>query len=81
VTVPSAGPFEALALARRLAPGLVADTVAAEPLAAALRAAFAVPDEEVERYRVEAARLIEPFQPEAVQKAVKEEVLTALLGA
>jgi hypothetical protein len=80
VTVPSGGPFEALALARRLAPELVAGTVAAEPLAAALRAAFALPDEEVERYRAEAARLIERFRPEAVQRAVKEEVLPALLG-
>ena len=80
VTVASGGPFEALALARRLAPELVAGTVAAEPLAAALRAAFALPDEEVERYRAEAARLIERFRPEAVQRAVKEEVLPALLG-
>jgi hypothetical protein len=80
VTVPSGGPFEALALARRLAPGLVAEAVAAEPLSAALRAAFALPDEDVERYRAEAARLIQPFRPEAVQRAVKEEVLPALLG-
>ncbi len=80
VTVPSGGPFEALALARRLAPDLVATAVAPEPLAASLRAAFALPDEAVERYRPEAARLIEPFRPEAVQRAVKEEVLPALLG-
>jgi glycosyltransferase involved in cell wall biosynthesis len=80
VTVPSAGPFEALALARRLAPELVADTLAAEPLAAALRAAFALPGERAERYRAEAAKLVEPFRPEAVQRAVKEEVLPALLG-
>jgi Glycosyl transferases group 1 len=80
VTVPSGGPFEALALARRLAPRLVADAVAPEPLAAALRAAFALPAAEVERYRAEAAPLIEPYRPEAVQIAVKEEVLPALLG-
>ena len=80
VTVPSGGPFEALAMARRLAPELVTASVAAAPLAAALRAAFALPPEEVERYRAEAARLIEPFRPEAVQIAVKEEVLPALLG-
>jgi hypothetical protein len=79
VTVPSGGPFEALAMARSLAPGLVADAVAPEPLAAALRAAFALPPPEVERYRAEAARLIEPYRPEAVQIAVKEEVLPALL--
>ena len=79
VTVPSGGPFEALAMARSLAPGLVADAVAPEPLAAALRAAFALAPEEVERYRAEAAPLIEPYRPEEVQIAVKEEVLPALL--
>ena len=79
VTVPSGGPFEAFAMARSLAPGLVADAVAPEPLAAALRAAFALTPPEVERYRAEAARLIEPYRPEAVQIAVKEEVLPALL--
>jgi Glycosyl transferases group 1 len=80
VTVPSGGPFEALALARRLAPELVAEAVAAKPLAAALRAAFALPEEEVERYRAEAAGLIEPFRPEAVQRVVAEQVLPALLA-
>ena len=80
VTVPSGGPFEALELARSLAPGLVADAVAPEPLAASLRAAFALAPAEAERYRAEAARLIEPFRPEAVQRAVREEVLPALLG-
>jgi hypothetical protein len=80
VTVPSGGPFEALAMARRLAPDLVTADVAAAPLAAALRAAFAMPPAEIERYRTEAARHIEPFRPEAVQEAVKEDVLPALLG-
>jgi hypothetical protein len=67
-------------MARRLAPDLVAASVAGESLAAALRAAFALPPPEVERYRVEAATLIEPYRPEVVQRAVKEEVLPALLG-
>ena len=80
VTVPSGGPFEALGLARRLAPELVAASVGAAPLAAALRAAFGMAPAEVERYRAEAAKLIEPFRPEAVQIAVREEVLPALLG-
>jgi Glycosyl transferases group 1 len=79
VTVPSGGPFEALAMARRLAPELVADTVAAESLGGAIRAAFALTPAEVERYRAEAARLILPYRPDAVQRAVKEEVLPALL--
>jgi Glycosyl transferases group 1 len=80
VTVPSGGPFEALEPARRLEPQLVTDSVEPGPLGAAIRAAFGLPAEEVERYRAEAARLIAPFRPEAVQRAVKEEVLPALLG-
>ncbi|MGH2714894.1 MAG: glycosyltransferase, partial [Thermoleophilaceae bacterium] len=80
VTVPSGGPFEALSMARQLAPELVAEAVAAAPLGASIRAAFALPDECVARYRAEAARLVEPFRPEAVQRAVKEEVLPALLA-
>jgi Glycosyl transferases group 1 len=79
VTVPSGGPFEALAFARELAPELVADTVAAEPLAAAVRAAFALPDDRVARYRADAARLLEPLRPEAVERVVAQQVLPALL--
>ena len=80
VTVPSGGPFEALALARRLAPELVADAVEPESLAVAIRAAFAQSETRVQRYRLEAAKLVEPFRPETVQRAVTEEVLPALLG-
>jgi hypothetical protein len=80
VTVPSGGPFEALALARRLSPRLVADAVAPGPLAAAIRAAFGLPDEEVERYRAEAAGLVDQFRPETVQRVVETEVLPALFG-
>jgi Glycosyl transferases group 1 len=79
-TVPSGGPFEALALARRLAPELVANAVDPAALAASLRVAFELPEEEITRYRAEAARLIEPFRPEAVQRVVTEEVLPALLA-
>jgi hypothetical protein len=79
VTVPSGGPFEALAPARELAPELVADAVDPEPLAVALRAAFEMPDDRVARYRARAAELVAPYRPEAVLRAVKEEVLPALL--
>jgi hypothetical protein len=79
-TVPSGGPFEALSLARALAPELVAGQVAPEPLGAALRAAFELPDERVRDYRVEAARLLEPFSPEAIQRVVADEVVPALLA-
>lgn len=81
VTVPSGGPFEALALARRLAPDLVADTVAAEPLAAALRIAFARPADEVGRYHATATQLLERFRPAAVQSVVTDQVVPTLLGA
>jgi hypothetical protein len=80
VTVPSGGPFEALAPARKLAPELVADDLGAGSLGRAIRAAFALPDDRVEYYRAEAARLVMPFRPDAVQRAVTEEVLPALLG-
>ena len=81
VTVPSGGPFEALSLARELAPELVTSDLDAHALGAALRAAFELPDERVLRYRADAARLVAPFRPEAVQRTVTETVLPALRGA
>jgi hypothetical protein len=80
VTVPSGGPFEALALARELAPELVADRIAAEPLAAALRAAFELSDPRVEDYRRGAARLLERFRDDAIERTLATEVVPALLG-
>jgi Glycosyl transferases group 1 len=80
VTVPSGGPFEALALARRLARDLVADSVTAAPLAAALQIAFARPPGEVESYRAAATQLLERFRPTAVQAVVTNEVVPTLLG-
>jgi glycosyltransferase involved in cell wall biosynthesis len=79
-TVPSGGPFEALAAARELAPELVADAIAAAPLAAALRAAFDLPDERARAYRERAAALLERFRPEAIQRTLTDEVVPALLG-
>ena len=79
VTVPSGGPFEALSLARQLAPDLVASQIAPEPLAAAMQAAFTLPAERVAAYRARAAPLLEPFRPEAIQRVVAEEVVPALL--
>jgi Glycosyl transferases group 1 len=81
VTVPSGGPFEALAPARELAPELVAGAVDPEPLALALRAAFDMSGERVARYQARAAELVEPYRPEAVQRTVREQVLPALLAA
>jgi hypothetical protein len=79
-TVPSGGPFEALGLARELAPQLVAGSVAAEPLATALRAAFELPEQDVESYRERAARLLDRFRPAAVERTVAAEVVPRLLG-
>jgi hypothetical protein len=79
-TVPSDGPFEALALARELAPSLVANQIAPEPLAAALEAAFALPEGDVAAYRVRAAALLERFRPEAIDRTIATELLPALLG-
>lgn len=79
-TVPSGGPFEALALARRLAPELVTEAVDADQLALALRTAFELPEQRVESYRVEAGGLLESFQPAAIQRTVSDEVVPALLG-
>lgn len=81
VTVPSGGPFEALALARLLAPELVAADVSAHSLAAALRTAFDLPDEHLPAYRERAAALLEPFGPAAIERVVAREVLPQLLPA
>ena len=81
VTVPSGGPFEALTLARELAPELVTHEIDAGALAAAIRTAFELPDERLRSYRERAAALVERFRPEAVQRTVSEQVVPALLGA
>ena len=81
VTVPSGGPFEALSLARELAPELVTGTLDPAELGAALKTAFELPDERLRSYREQAATLLERFRPEAVQRVVTDEVVPALLGA
>lgn len=73
VTVPSAGPYEALPIARRLAPHLVS-----ENLAAALSAGFGLGEAELIAYRAEAARALAPYRPAAVQQVVTERVIPAL---
>jgi hypothetical protein len=78
-TIPSGGPFEALALARDLEPRLVAPSLDPAALAAALRAAFELPDREMRSYRERAAVLLERFRPEAIQRVVEREVAPVLL--
>jgi hypothetical protein len=79
-TVPSAGPFEALALARELEPTLVAAELDAALLAGCVREAFAMSEESVRAYRERAADRLAPYRPEALAAAVEREVLPALVG-
>jgi hypothetical protein len=79
-TVPSGGPFEALALARELEPSLVTAAVEPAGLARALRSAFELPAERVAAYRARAAELLAGYSPESVRATVRDEVLPALLG-
>jgi glycosyltransferase involved in cell wall biosynthesis len=72
-TVPTPGSFEALPLARELAPGLVSDN-----LTAAMRAALAMDDEERAEYARRARALLEPYREARVVDAVRGTVLPAL---
>lgn len=71
VTTPAAGPYPALALARRLDPRLVGDD-----LAVAVRAALDAP---APGYAQRAAELVAPYRREAVALTVRERVLPRLL--
>src|SRR2546430_4668643 len=66
VTVPTPGPNEALALARRLAPELVAPDRSTDSLLNAIRAGLSLSDHERASYRTAAQTLLEPFHPERV---------------
>jgi glycosyltransferase involved in cell wall biosynthesis len=79
-TVPAGGPYEALRVARQLAPSLVADAAQPAALGTAIRAAFELPDEDVHTYRERAAELLRPYRSDAVQETVARELLPALLG-
>lgn len=80
VTLPAAGAYEALGLARELAPGLVGASVDAESLAAAWRAGLALDIPARLRYAAAAAELLAPYRRAAVEAVVADEVLPALLG-
>jgi hypothetical protein len=79
-TAPAGGPYEALRVARQLAPSLVADAVEPVALGAAIRAAFELPEEQVSSYRERAGELLRPYSSEAVQETVERELLPGLLG-
>jgi glycosyltransferase involved in cell wall biosynthesis len=75
VTVPSPGAYEALPIAGRLAPELVAADVSSEALAAALRAGLAFDDA---TYAERAAVALEPYRRARVLATVRDDVLPAL---
>jgi glycosyltransferase involved in cell wall biosynthesis len=76
VTVPSEGPYEALRLARELAPTLVASSISAPGIAQSLAAALALGDSS--GYRERAAELLRPYSRAELRKRLAEEVLPVL---
>ncbi len=75
VTVPSPGAYEALGLARELAPALVdADLVRA------LAAGLALDVGQREEYARRARECLAPYRPEAMRERLREEVLPRLLA-
>ena len=71
--------LEALALARRLAPELVAGARSASALAGAIRAGLALTGAERAAYATAAQALLEPYRPEVVRRTLAEEVVPELL--
>jgi glycosyltransferase involved in cell wall biosynthesis len=76
VTVPSPGAYEALPLARRLAPELVAASSSPTDLARSLRAGLDLRHRD--EYAAEARELLLPFRADAVRQVLAERVLPAL---
>ena len=79
VTVPTPGPNEALSLARRLAPGLVAPEPTVPALARAIQAGLSLTEAERTAYRTTADAMLESYRPEAVQQTLAQEVVPVLL--
>jgi len=81
VTTPSAGPYEALPLSRRLEPALVAAERSPQALAEALRAALELPEPARAEYRERARMLVAPYSREELRRRLEQDVLPALLPA
>ena len=79
VTTPSHGPYEALPLARRLEPALVAADRSPQALAAALRAALDLPEPARGEYRERARKLVAPYSREELRRRLERDVLPLLL--
>ena len=78
ITVPSPGPYPALAMARALAPDLVAAERSAVALADALRAGLARSEGERRDYAQRADSLLAPHRAQAISRTVADVVLPAL---
>ena len=79
VTASSDGPYEALAIARRLDRDLVGIDQDASSLAAAIYAAFRLTAEERADYQRRAAAALTPYSRQATVATLRERVLPALL--
>jgi glycosyltransferase involved in cell wall biosynthesis len=80
VTTASRGPYEALPLARRLEPALVAAGPSPQALAEALDAALALSETARAEYRRGAADLVRPYSREELRRRLERDVLPTLLG-
>jgi hypothetical protein len=73
------GPFEALSHARALEPTLCAGDLEPASLAASIRRAFALSEQDVRRYRLAAAQRMAAYRPQAISALLSQRVLPALL--
>ena len=80
VTLPSPGPFPALAMARSLDPRLVADDLFVPALARALEAGLNMADAERGVYAGRARELLKLHSHEELRRRVEREVLPVLFG-
>ena len=80
VTTPAPGGYEALPLARRLEPALVAGDSTPAALATALRAALEMPAAARASYAERARELVAPYSEAEVRRRLAEDVLPLLLG-
>ncbi len=80
VTTPARGAYEAEPIARELDPALVTSGRDGAELGLALRRALAMTPEARERYAAGARAAVEPFGRAAADRALRDEVLPALLG-
>jgi glycosyltransferase involved in cell wall biosynthesis len=79
VTTPSRGPYEAVPLARRLEPALVAAERSPQALAAALQGALDLPEPARAEYRNRARELTASYSREELRRRLERYVLPSLL--